>query len=168
MKDFDEKSRPILSVGVILIKNKNEVLLGRRKGPRAAGEYGLPGGFLENNESIDMGALRELDEETGLGRMVMYPVFSLRWSDTNKHYIDFIFLAEHKTGEPVVMEADRVEEWKWCNLVDLPAPLYKPTSLALERFVHENRFHRGRLLLQKWIYRQKRIILFEDLTPPSL
>ena len=36
-----------VGVSVILIRNDNEILIGKRKGSHGAGEYSVPGGHLE-------------------------------------------------------------------------------------------------------------------------
>lgn len=56
------------SVGVLLIKNKKEVLLVKhgKSSSHITGVYGLPAGRLQENESELKAAIRELKEETGL------------------------------------------------------------------------------------------------------
>jgi len=44
----------------------NSILLGRRAFDPGKGEWGLPGGFLELNETLEEAAQRELKEETNL------------------------------------------------------------------------------------------------------
>ncbi len=43
-----------------------QVLLIRRKNPPFKGQFALPGGFVEIDESLEEAALRELEEETGV------------------------------------------------------------------------------------------------------
>ena len=44
----------------------NSILLGRRAFDPGKGEWGLPGGFMELNETLEEAAMRELKEETNL------------------------------------------------------------------------------------------------------
>ena len=50
----------------IVCFNDESILLAKRAYKPAKGEWGLPGGFLELNETLQDGALRELKEETNL------------------------------------------------------------------------------------------------------
>ncbi len=56
---------PVPGVGVIIELDGGVVLVKRRFEPRA-GWWGLPAGFLEADESVEQGAVRECKEETGL------------------------------------------------------------------------------------------------------
>jgi bifunctional NMN adenylyltransferase/nudix hydrolase len=49
-----------------VVIQSGHVLLVRRKSAPGEGLWALPGGFLEQDESIDAGLLRELRQETGL------------------------------------------------------------------------------------------------------
>ena len=50
----------------IICMNKNKILLAKRAFNPAKGEWGLPGGFMELNETLYEAASRELKEETNL------------------------------------------------------------------------------------------------------
>ena len=58
-------SRPLVGLGVVLLR-RDAVLLVRRGKPPAAGAWSIPGGAQELGETAEAGARRELLEETGL------------------------------------------------------------------------------------------------------
>ena len=54
---------------IICLQN-NQILLAKRAFEPAKGEWGLPGGFMELNETLNEAAVRELKEETNLDGIV--------------------------------------------------------------------------------------------------
>ena len=58
-----ENPRP---TATLICPRGNSILLGRRAYRPGKGEWGLPGGFMELNETLEEAALRELKEETRL------------------------------------------------------------------------------------------------------
>ena len=60
-----KKSNPIDCVGVICFRGE-DVLLIKRGTPPRKGEWSIPGGRIEANETQRDAALRELFEETGI------------------------------------------------------------------------------------------------------
>ena len=152
---------PRIGVGVIILRNK-KVLLGRRRGNRSPGTYGLPGGFLENNETFEACAAREVLEETGLKCLSLRPIYITAGKSDDAHYADIIFYTNCENGVPVVRETNKVEKWEWFSIFDLPDPLYEPTRLALEQFVSNYRFHKLTLFFQKWLPGKRVTILYVD------
>jgi ADP-ribose pyrophosphatase YjhB (NUDIX family) len=64
---------PAVGVGIgVLCVDGGRVLLGLRKGSHGVGTWALPGGWLEAGETFEACALRELEEETGLGPGQVY------------------------------------------------------------------------------------------------
>lgn len=57
---------PVPSTAAVVLSENNEILLVQRKVEPNIGEWCLPGGFLEMDETPEEGCLRELLEETGL------------------------------------------------------------------------------------------------------
>ena len=57
--------RPIVGVLAIVMR-EDRVLVVRRANPPMPGRWGFPGGVLELGETVAQGAMRELEEETGV------------------------------------------------------------------------------------------------------
>jgi 8-oxo-dGTP diphosphatase len=64
----EEFARPALTVDVVLLAGEapRRVLLIARRLPPYAGEWALPGGFVDEGETVVVAAGRELLEETGV------------------------------------------------------------------------------------------------------
>lgn len=62
-----EPVTPKLAVDIVIYHApKNLFLVIKRKNEPFKGKYALPGGFVEIGETVEMAAIRELEEETGL------------------------------------------------------------------------------------------------------
>lgn len=118
-------NRPIVGLGVIIVKN-NKVLLGKRKSSHGTGSWAFAGGHLEFGETFEQCAVRETAEETGLH------ITNVRFAGiTNdifvadhKQYITIFVLAEYVSGEPKVLEQEKCERWEWFAWNNLPQPLF--------------------------------------------
>jgi 8-oxo-dGTP diphosphatase len=128
-------ARPLVGISVLVVK-RGRLLLGKRRGSHGAGEYACPGGHLEQLESFQDCAAREVLEETGL--LIETPRFLRVLNATQyapKHYVDLAFVAEWKAGDPEVREPDKVDRWDWYALSALPSPLFAmlPSAIAILR-----------------------------------
>ena len=116
--------RPKVGIGVVVIKD-GKLLLGKRMGTHGEGEYAGPGGHLENLETFEECAIRETREETGIEiKNIRFLCVSNLRKYAPKHYLDIGMIADWKSGEPKVLEPDKVEAWGWYDLTSLPAPLF--------------------------------------------
>lgn len=99
--------RPVPTVGVVCLKG-DQVLLIKRGTPPRLGQWSLPGGRIEWGEAVDVAALRELKEETGVEAQltglldVIDGVFTSRETgETTRHYVMIDYAARWTGGEPV-------------------------------------------------------------------
>ena len=131
---MNNEQRPKVGVGVMIMKN-GRVLLGKRKGSHGAGEYAWPGGHFEYMESFEQCAKREVMEETG---MEIDNIRFLRLMNLKeyapKHYVDVGLIADWKNGEPKIMESEKIEDWDWYDMDNLPSPLFATLPSYIEAY----------------------------------
>lgn len=126
-KNRELETRPLFPVGAnVFVFRDGRILLGRRKngGPHD-GEWGVPGGHLEEGESMLECAARELAEETGMTAASFR--FAIAANDPRPgeyHYIQFAFVADGLAGDPVNREPDKCYGWEWFPLDNLPERLF--------------------------------------------
>lgn len=123
-----------VGVAVIIVRD-DCILLGQRLGSHGAQTWATPGGHLEVGESIENCAKREVLEETGL---VVNSLQKLGFTndifeDEGKHYVTLFVGAGCEQGEPQLLEPDKCAQWQWCNVNELPEPLFLP----LTNLIHE-------------------------------
>jgi 8-oxo-dGTP diphosphatase len=125
----------------LLVNDKGQVLLGKRKGAHKAGHWSAPGGWIDReDESTSISVIRELKEETGMEARRATP---LCWTTEDHedlgartislyhycHYEDF-------SGEPELMEPHKCEEWRWFDVDALPSPLYPCVDEAVKKLIN--------------------------------
>lgn len=106
----------------VVLEREGEVLLMRRNGTGFFdGLYSLPGGHVEEGESLRDAAVREMLEETGIRlHAAVLDVLGVvhRRSDSNR--IDFFLHAREWQGEPAVCEPDKCDDMRWMCRSQLP------------------------------------------------
>lgn len=120
-----------------MVVRDGRILLGKRKSSHGAGEWGGPGGHLEQLESFEDCARRELLEEAGEGlkiKNLRFQCVSNITAYAPKHYVDIGMVAEWESGEPEVMEPDKLERWEWFPIDALPEPLFAPIKNYVEAY----------------------------------
>ena len=140
------KGRPRVANGTV---SDFRILVGLRKGSHGAGQWALPGGWLEKGEEFIDCALRELKEETGIapsdadlptrGESKARAAGTLPFVANNTqldgvHSVTvfcYVKLKDAKTAASVE-EPDKCAEWRWCSreeLADLPPTKSRQTGM---------------------------------------
>ncbi len=121
-----EFPRAALTVDVVAFAHIDKtirILLIRRKNAPFADHWALPGGFLEENEPIEEGALRELKEETQLvprGKLTHVGAFGNPGRDPRGWTISLAYLGLIGPPVPDIKGSDDATEAKWFDLKSLP------------------------------------------------
>lgn len=112
-----KNNRPQVGVGLLLIKNGNLCLFGKRKNAHGDGEYAGVGGHMENLETFADTIKRELKEEIGNEVQITEP--------------QFLCLSNI---EPIVTEPDKIENWDWYPIDKPPSPLFESPFNYLQAY----------------------------------
>ncbi len=128
-----ERFKLKVSVYVIFLK-EDKVLLSRRFNTGwQDGNYGLPSGHLESQETLIEALLRETAEEIGI-KLNQENVTFIHVMHRKSNYIDFFFLARNWTGDPKNMEPNKCDDLKWFPLNKLPDNMVPSVKFALENY----------------------------------
>jgi 8-oxo-dGTP diphosphatase len=119
----------------IFLKQENSLLFGKRKDCYGEGTWGLPGGHLEQGESLVECAKRELKEELGIEGIKFTLITITDNIDERGHYVHASFLLENFVGEIQCMEPDLCSEWRFFTLDNLPTDIFKPHQKILQAYL---------------------------------
>ena len=95
-----EPVTPLLTVdAIILVNNKKDIILIRRRNPPFQGNFALPGGFVDVGETVEDACIREALEETNINIKIirLIGVFSDPRRDPRGHTVTIAYLCEPKT-----------------------------------------------------------------------
>jgi 8-oxo-dGTP diphosphatase len=113
---------PLLTVdAVILINNRNDIVLIRRKNPPFQGELALPGGFVDVGERVEEACIREAYEETNINVKIveLIGVFSDPKRDPRGHNVSIAFLCEPQTKNEKPKAKDDAAALEIMNLAEI-------------------------------------------------
>lgn len=131
VKTYDDSkyAKPSVTADMVIFARGSEaehleVLLIQRGRPPFRGQYALPGGFVNPDESVDDAAARELKEETGVdcGCLEQLRTFSTPGRDPRRWVITCAYLALVEKSEITVKAGDdaKAAEWFSVKLKQLP------------------------------------------------
>ena len=108
---------------VIFSRNQGEdkILLVKRRNDPYSGSWALPGGFLHDEEPLETGAARELEEETGVKVDDLHQIraFGRPDRDPRGRTISIAFFGEVREATKVEGKDDAAEA-DWFPINDLP------------------------------------------------
>ena len=120
-------ARPALTVDCVVFGYESQasslkVLLIRRKLPPFKGDWALPGGFVQMEESVEAAAMRELQEETGVADVFLEQLYTFgavkrdpRDRIVSVAYYSLISLQHHP-----LQAATDASDAQWFELSELP------------------------------------------------
>ena len=117
-------SKPDIRIDLhLVLPHDGCALMGERRNTEfGAGQYHVPAGHLEINETIIDGIIRETLEETGIKLIpedidLAYVMHFRGKSDR----LSLFFTADHWSGEIENRELHKCDGWEWIPIADLPA-----------------------------------------------
>jgi len=134
---------PAVTTDVVLFTiddRRLKLLLIRRGSDPFEGQWALPGGFLEIDEDLKDGALRELREETGVRGIYLEQLrtFGRPGRDPRERVISVAYYALAPCERLTVRAASDAAEASWFPVADLPALAFDHAEIiqaAHERLV---------------------------------
>ncbi len=121
----EEHKNPIPTVDVI-IQMDSRILLVKRKNEPFRGYLAIPGGFVNEGETVEDAAKREVKEETSLDIELIdiLGVYSDPKRDPRGHNMSTVFIGKIPTSRNGKVKAaalpDDALELYWMNLEDIP------------------------------------------------
>ena len=117
--------RPALTVDcVIFCKENNEakVLLIQRDKPPFEGQWALPGGFVDIDETLEIAAKRELEEETGLVNVELEQLYTFGAIDRDPRgrTVSVVYYGFADAKQSKIKASSDARRVKWFSINKLP------------------------------------------------
>lgn len=116
---------PAVTTDIVIFtirQDELKVLLIKRALPPHRNQWALPGGFIKLDESLEEGAKRELQEETGVTGVYLEQLYTFGRPDRDprERVITVAYLVLIPANEPEIKAATDAEDVSWFGLKELP------------------------------------------------
>lgn len=122
MSHWKEKHSAIASVYLVLRRGDEVLLLLRKNTGYCDGQYGLPAGHVDGNETLHQAIIREAKEEAGISlvQQDLDLIHVMHRNCGDHERVDFFFEAYSWEGEPKNVEPHKCEVLQWYRIDALP------------------------------------------------
>lgn len=126
-----ESPRIIRASGAMLVARTGKALFLRRAD---TGLWAFPGGHIEDGETAEQAAEREIGEEIGPAAYDALKPWTRRIRDDGQGEVDFTTFAGRVNDEFIPALNEEHTAWTWADINDPPQPLHPGIAVALARF----------------------------------
>ncbi|EKT3964266.1 NUDIX hydrolase [Flavobacterium psychrophilum] len=116
-------SKIFVTVDAVIIRKStdNQLLLIKRKNEPFQNCWALPGGFVDENEDLEVAAKRELEEETQIkiDSLQQFGTFGKPFRDPRGHMISVAYFGEVPENT-IAIASDDAKEVAWFAVNELP------------------------------------------------
>lgn len=118
-------SKIFVTVDVVLVKEENnieKILLIKRKNDPFKDSWALPGGFVDENEDLEIAAKRELEEETCIKctKLKQVGAYGKPFRDPRSHVVSIAYKGV-VAADTIGKAADDAKELAWFAVNELPS-----------------------------------------------
>jgi 8-oxo-dGTP diphosphatase len=126
----------------LLFKRQDRILLLRRFNTGYAdGQYSVPAGHLDGDETVMAAAAREAQEETGVRIEAEALLFSsVMHRNEGDERVDFFVCVPAWQGEPVNAEPEKCDDLRWVDVRALPENTVPYVRRAIQNDLNNIRF----------------------------
>ena len=131
----------VVAVHLLLIKDKQLLMSRRFKTGYQDGNYSLPAGHVDADESCLTAIVREVREEIGLNLQKENLKFAHvvhRFED--RESIDFFFSCDKWQGEPQNTEPNKCDDLRWFPLNKLPENTVPYIKKCVEKYLKKEQY----------------------------
>ena len=129
------------TIHLLFLRERRLLLLRRFNTGYADGQYSVPAGHLDGDETVAAAGVREAREELGVEIEESQLAFS---SVMHRHEgderVDFFMEAREWRGEPVNAEPDKCDDLRWFDLSALPGNTVPYVERAIRNHLNGVRF----------------------------
>ena len=134
----------IVGLGVIIKNKEGKILIGKRIS-NLAPYFSIPGGKLDDGETFEEGAKREILEETGLKLNKIKVISVTNNLETYKKYdlhtVSIVLYCDDFSGIPENLEPEKCEGWEWYDPKNLPIPMADFSRMSIENWIKKRFYH---------------------------
>lgn len=132
------------TAAAIVNPGTEELLLIQRKGAHGDGQWSLPGGWVDYQESPEEACARELEEEVDIwlptSALVLWDAVSTTWPEPIDTAITLVYGTRYWSTAwvPQILEHDKIRRMKWVDAESLVTmahadELFKPLASFIDR-----------------------------------